>query len=85
MSNVEGLRVLVDIDKLPIHQKIRVKRVAEGLTQTKVVELLGLPNVPFLSYIETGAKPIPKRFMERILDYLYEEEYENGQLRTMVD
>ncbi|BCC21401.1 hypothetical protein BCM0075_p72 (plasmid) [Bacillus cereus] len=85
MSNVEGLRVLVDIDKLPIHQQIRVKRVAEGLTQTQIVELLGLPDVPFLSRIETGEKPIPKRFMERILDYLYEEEYEDGQLRTMAD
>ncbi|MCC2370474.1 helix-turn-helix domain-containing protein [Bacillus cereus] len=85
MSNVEGLRVLVDVDKLPIHQKIRVKRVAEGITQPQLCELLGLPNAPFLSRIETGEKPIPAKFMERILDYLYEEEYEDGQLRTMAD
>ncbi|MGN4539325.1 helix-turn-helix domain-containing protein [Bacillus cereus group sp. MYBK74-2] len=85
MDNVKGLRVLVDIDDLPIHQQIRVKRSAEGRTQTQIVELLGLPNVPFLSYIETGAKPIPKRYMERFLDYLYKEENEYGQLRTMAD
>ncbi|BCC21407.1 hypothetical protein BCM0075_p82 (plasmid) [Bacillus cereus] len=85
MSNIEGLRVLVDVDKLPIHQQIRVKRVAEGLTQTQIVGLLGLPDVPFLSRIETGEKPIPKRFTERILDYLYEEEYEYGQLQKNVD
>lgn len=85
MSNVEGLRVLVDIDKLPIHQQIRAKRYIEGLTQGHLVDLLGLPDVPFLSRIETGDKPIPQQYMERILDYLYEEEYENGQLRTMVD
>jgi len=85
MSNAEGLRVLVDIDDLPTHQQIRVKRVAEGLPQTHLGELLGLPNVPFLSYIETGAKPIPKWLETGMKRYLYEEVYKDGQLQKNVD
>lgn len=84
MSN-EKRKLMVDIDILPIHQQIRVKRVAEGLTQTQLVELLGLPDVPFLSRIETGEKPIPNWLETGIKRYLYEEVYEDGQLRTMVD
>ncbi|KLA03215.1 hypothetical protein B4153_5968 [Bacillus cereus] len=84
MSN-EKRKLMVDIDTLPIHQQIRVKRVAEGLTQTHLVELLGLPDVPFLSRIETGEKPIPKWLETGIKRYLYEEVYEDGQLRAMVD
>lgn len=84
MSN-EKRKLMIDIDTLPIHQQIRVKRVAEGLTQPQLCELLGLPNAPFLSRIETGAKPIPKWLETGIKRYLYEEECENGQLRTMAD
>lgn len=76
---------MIDIDTLPIHQQIRVKRVAEGLTQPQLCELLGLPNAPFLSRIETGEKPIPKWLETGIKRYLYEEVYENGQLRTILD
>ncbi|GAB6611571.1 MULTISPECIES: helix-turn-helix domain-containing protein [Bacillus] len=84
MSN-EKRKLMIDIDTLPIHQQIRVKRVAEGLTQPQLCELLGLPNAPFLSRIETGEKPIPKWLETGIKRYLYEEVYENGQLRTILD
>ncbi|MED2903187.1 helix-turn-helix transcriptional regulator, partial [Bacillus tropicus] len=79
------LKLMIDIDTVPIHQQIRVKRVAEGLTQPQLCELLGLPNAPFLSRIETGEKPIPKWLETGIKRYLYEEVYENGQLRTILD
>ncbi|MCC2397716.1 helix-turn-helix domain-containing protein [Bacillus cereus] len=83
MSN-EKRKLMVDIDILPIHQQIRVKRVAEGLTQTQLVELLGLPDVPFLSRIETGEKPIPKWLETGMKRYLYEEVYKDGQLQKNV-
>ncbi|MED2903784.1 helix-turn-helix transcriptional regulator, partial [Bacillus tropicus] len=83
MSN-EKRKLMIDIDTLPIHQQIRVKRVAEGLTQPQLCELLGLPNAPFLSRIETGEKPIPKWLETGIKRYLYEEVYENGQLRAIL-
>ena len=76
----EKRKLMIDIDTLPIHQQIKVKRVAEGLTQPQLCELLGLPNAPFLSRIETGTKPIPKWLETGIKRYLYEEEYENGAL-----
>lgn len=77
--------VLLDVDGLPLHQRLRYKRIYDGFTQTQLVKLLRLPSVAYLSRMETGKRPIPKQYMERIESYLYREVYENGQLQTKVD
>lgn len=77
--------VLVDVDGLPLYQRLRIKRVLDGFTQPQLCELLGLPNAPYLSRMERGERPIPKRCMERIEQYLYKEVYKDGQLQKNVD
>lgn len=50
--------VLVDVDGLPLYQRLRIKRVLDGFTQPQLCELLGLPNAPYLSRMERGERPI---------------------------
>lgn len=73
--------VLLDVDGLPTHQRLRMKRVFEGFTQPQLVKLLRLPSTAFLCRMELGKRPIPKQYMERIERYLYEEVYKDGKLQ----
>lgn len=69
---------LVNVDDLPLNQQLRMKRIYDGFTQRQLVRLLELPSAPFLCRMETGQKPIPKRLVERIEAYVFEDELING-------
>lgn len=73
--------VLVNVDKLPLHHQLRVKRVYDGLTQTQLAGILGISDAPALSRIEQGKRSISKNLMERVHKYLYQETYVDGQLQ----
>ncbi|MGG1151239.1 helix-turn-helix domain-containing protein [Bacillus wiedmannii] len=77
--------IVVIADDLPLHKKLRVKRLIEGLTQQELAEILGLEFYVRISNIEKGKDPLenrstPHHHLERIKKYLYEEDYRNGKL-----
>lgn len=69
------LQVDLDVNKMPIHRQLRWKRLAEGLTQDDMIQLLGFGknNRSMISRIENGKIKIPEQYMERIMEYLYGE------------
>ncbi|PKG21860.1 helix-turn-helix domain-containing protein [Niallia nealsonii] len=73
--------LLINLDKLPMHKQIAIKRVHDGLSQTRLAEMLGLCDSSALSRIEYGRRAIPIRIMENLEKYLYEETYLDGILQ----
>ncbi|GAA2623207.1 MULTISPECIES: hypothetical protein [Bacillus] len=69
---------IVIADDLPLHKKVRMKRLIEGLSQQKLAEILGLEYAPRVCTLESGK--VPPLYVERIEQYLYEEDYSNGEL-----
>ncbi|NSL68294.1 helix-turn-helix domain-containing protein [Bacillus toyonensis] len=74
--------VLINVDKLPLHQQIKVKRCAEGMNQAQLCKVLEIPDRAFLSRVESGKVGIPEHLVERVNKYLYEETYVNGELQA---
>ncbi len=72
--------ILVNFDKLSLRQQIRVKRIADGLSQQQLARILGLDYAYRVSNIETGKEAVSPLYLERVMAYLYEEEYHNGEL-----
>ncbi|NUJ09872.1 helix-turn-helix domain-containing protein [Bacillus paranthracis] len=71
------MKMNLDLDNLPIHKQLRVRRCYDDLTQAELVMKMGLSyyDTPMLSRIEKGhVKQIPPRFVEPINNYLYGEE-----------
>lgn len=74
---------IIVADGLLLHEKLRIKRQFEGLSQQELAEVLGLGHFARISELEKGKKSIEKMSylqVERIKKYLYEEEYQNGKL-----
>lgn len=67
--------VLINLDKLPLHQQLKIKRICDGFSQDELVDLLGLADAPTLSRIENGRRSIPSESRKRVYKYLYEENY----------
>jgi len=75
--------IVVIAGNLPLHEKLRIKRQVEGLTQQQLADILGIGYFARVSDIEKEKKSIEKLSylqVERIKKYLYEEEYRNGKL-----
>lgn len=72
MSKCE-LKVDLDVNTMPVHRQLRWKRIAQGLTQDEMAELLGMGgnNRAQLSRYENGKAKLMERYMERVLEYLY--------------
>lgn len=78
----------VEIYKLPRiyiyemadYQLLKIKRVAEGFNQTELSCILDM-GVSTLSEIETGRREIPNHHAEKIESYIYDDVYENKQLK----
>lgn len=79
-SETDGDTIVVIAENLPIRKKIRMKRTLENLSQSQLASILGLGFAYIISNIESGKAEPPLLYMERINQYLYEEEYENGKL-----
>jgi hypothetical protein len=76
---------IVIADGLPLHKQLRIKRQIEGFTQQELAEILGLEYFSRVSSIESGKELLetgkrPHIQIERIKQYLYEEDYQNGEL-----
>lgn len=72
--------ILVNLDKLSLRQQIRVKRIADGLSQSQLAKIIGLEYAYRVSNIETGKEAVSPLYLERVMDYLYKEEYCDGKL-----
>lgn len=70
------LKVDLDVNKMPVHRQLRWKRIAQGLTQDDMIQLLGMGgnNRAQLSRYENGKAKLGERQMERVLEYLYGEQ-----------
>lgn len=70
------LIVDLDVNAMPVHRQLRWKRIAQGLTQDEMSELLGMGgnNRAQLSRYENGKAKLGERQMERVLEYLYGEQ-----------
>lgn len=76
---------IVIADGLPLHKQLRIKRQIEGFTQQELAEILGLEFYVRVSAIESGKDSLENRktphiHLERIKQYLYEEDYQNEKL-----
>ncbi|MDG8485969.1 helix-turn-helix transcriptional regulator [Streptococcus pneumoniae] len=76
---------IVIANGLPLHKQLRIKRQIEGFSQQELAEMLGLEYFSRISSIENGKEPLENRktphlYLEQIKKYLYEEDYQNGEL-----
>jgi DNA-binding XRE family transcriptional regulator len=71
--------VIINMDYLPLHHQIRVKRIHDGLSQEQLGKILHLP-ASTISLIETGQRICPKKRLKVLERYLYECWYSDGIL-----
>lgn len=71
--------VVMNMNYLPLHHQIKVKRVHDGLTQEQFGKIVRLP-ASTISLIETGQRLIPKNRFKEFEHYLYECWYTDGAL-----
>ena len=71
--------VIINMDYLPLHHQIKTKRIHDSLTQKQLGKILRLP-VSTISLIETGQRLIPKKSLDALAKYLYEDWYHDGKL-----
>lgn len=74
---------LLFLDDLPMGHQLKVKRIADGLKQEKLAEMLGM-SICTLSKAERGGD-IPKRCMPMVEDYLYHAWYRDGVLIDRIE
>ncbi|WP_231834332.1 helix-turn-helix domain-containing protein [Bacillus subtilis] len=72
---------LIFPEMLPLHKALRLKRVADGFTQTQLATMLGC-GVSTINEVEKGKRRIPYKCLEKAKRYLYEEFYIDGVLQT---
>lgn len=70
-------QVTVDLELLPLHRQLKVKRVADNLSSTFLAQHLKM-GLSTLSDIETGRRRIPLKHKTKIEDYLYREFWFDG-------
>lgn len=74
---------IVIADGLSLSDKLRIKRQVEKLKQPELASILGFGDASVICKIENEKKSIENMSyerVERIKQYLYEEDYSNGEL-----
>lgn len=76
--------LLIDTEDLKEHEKLRLKRFADGFLQRELATILGMSKT-FLCEIERGERRIGKKHENRIASYLYNEVYVDKELLHKID
>jgi transcriptional regulator with XRE-family HTH domain len=76
--------VIVNVDELPMHRQLKVKRVADNLSSTFLAQHLKM-GLSTLSDIEAGRRRIPLKHKNKIEDYLYREYWFDGAYVGPID
>lgn len=76
--NKEVKRPLVFLEALPMHKLLYIKRMAEGLSQVDLANVLNC-SVTMVSYMERGIKRPPLKSLAALDRYLYEDIYKDGK------
>jgi len=71
--------VVMNMNYLPLHHQLKVRRVHDSLSQAQLGEIVRLP-ASTISLIETGQRLIPKNRLKEFEHYLYESWYCDGIL-----
>lgn len=78
--NKDIKRVMIFPELLPLHQKLRAKRLFEGFTLEEASEILDC-SPSTLSLVENGKRRIPLKSIEKVKQYLFQDVYIDKQLR----
>ncbi|MED4351732.1 helix-turn-helix transcriptional regulator [Schinkia azotoformans] len=77
--NTTNIRsVLLNMGNFPLHHQLRVKRVADKLSSTRLSHHLQM-GLSTLSDIEAGRRRIPLKHQKKIENYLYREYWCDGE------
>jgi DNA-binding XRE family transcriptional regulator len=75
---------LIFTDTAPIHKLIKLKRVHDGLNQSQLARRLKM-SVGTLSEIERAVRPIPKKRLKDVENWLYHEWIIDGELYYTIE
>lgn len=69
---------------LPLHKQLRLKRLYDHFSQPELAAIIGCCSTT-VSEIEAGKRRIPRKYMDKVRDYVFHEQYEEKKLVEYVD
>ena len=75
---------LIFPDVLPLHKQLRLKRYQDEFSQPELAAIIGC-GITTVSEIESGKRRIPYKYMDRVRDYVFHEQYDGKKLIEYVD
>ncbi|MDA1598692.1 helix-turn-helix transcriptional regulator [Bacillus cereus group sp. TH217LC] len=81
MSNEKkATDTMVNLNGLPLGYCLKLKRIGLGLLQKDVARILGISQVSTVSRIEQGKREVPKKYKERVMQFLVQGGADNDKV-----
>ena len=75
---------LIFPNMMPLHKQLRLKRYQDEFSQPELAAMIGCCTTT-ISEIEAGRRRIPHKYMGKIRDYVFHEQYDGKKLIEYVD
>lgn len=75
---------LIFPETLPLHKQLRLKRHQDEFNQAELAAIIGC-SMTTMSEIEAGRRRIPYKYLDKVRDYVFHEQYVGKKLVEYVD